>query len=67
VGENLEDTIEEHSKYRSPEAKGSIIFLIELFLKIEFTESFCYTRGFHDCLDDSKILFKYGGSKKALT
>lgn len=57
----IESAILEYNKYRSPEAEANLISISTGEFKIEFRGSFCYTCGFHDYIEDYRVILEERG------
>ncbi|NIP40038.1 MAG: hypothetical protein GTN39_00810 [Candidatus Aenigmarchaeota archaeon] len=57
----IEKSVEEFNKYRSPEAKAKLISVGKESLEIEFTGSFCETCGFYDYFEDFRLILEERG------
>jgi len=50
--------VEEYNKYRSPEAEAEVLNIDGGEVLVVFKGSFCTTCGFHDYIDDYRILLE---------
>ncbi|MFP3951270.1 MAG: hypothetical protein ACLFVP_03895 [Candidatus Bathyarchaeia archaeon] len=60
IEESTGRAVEEYNRYHSPEAEAELLNIEGSEVLIGFTGSFCTTCGFHDYIDDYRILLEDG-------